>query len=355
MSFDLTNFLQSGAIISVDPSSVLIGHGCCTWKAFSEIDCERHALFFPDFFLETKQPWLQFESYDQIAIDHLLQMLPQEDVDNPVSWQNPYQDTFYSTFNYLQEAFLQSKLTKAVPYAFSYADRTMSQLQLKCSLKGALKYIQKHPSYIYGFWDICKGILGVTPEILFEYHEEHNKYRLSTVALAGTCPKGSNLFDFSRNEKELKEHEITINGIVESLQSFGHVQKGALKVLELPKLNHLLTPISVELKSKPLFEKLVVAMHPTPALGAYPRMEGMRWLRSYQEKINRLRYGAPVGMLYPQHQKGLCVVAIRNVQWDNQKMQIGAGCGVIPTSLYELEWKEIQLKMDAIRSCLLLR
>jgi menaquinone-specific isochorismate synthase len=45
-------------------------------------------------------------------------------------------------------------------------------------------------------------------------------------------------------------------------------------------------------------------------------------------------------------------VAIRNAQWFEGSIHIGAGCGIVPQSLLKNEWKEIQLKMQSIKNIL---
>ncbi|HEY4831978.1 MAG TPA: chorismate-binding protein, partial [Waddliaceae bacterium] len=98
------------------------------------------------------------------------------------------------------------------------------------------------------------------------------------------------------------------------------------------------------------FIEVVEMLHPTPALGAFPRILGKTWLMDYQTKMNRGRYGAPVGYYYPSKEEGECFVAIRNVQWVGPEAQIGAGCGIVAQSVFEQEWDEIQLKIQSIKS-----
>ena len=92
-------------------------------------------------------------------------------------------------------------------------------------------------------------------------------------------------------------------------------------------------------------------MHPTPALGAFPRRPGMEWLKEYQQKIDRRRFGAPVGYAIEDAQ-AKCYVAIRNVQWTKNQMLLAAGCGIVATSQYDAEWAEIKLKLQAIKEML---
>ena len=93
------------------------------------------------------------------------------------------------------------------------------------------------------------------------------------------------------------------------------------------------------------FNNYVKKLHPTPALGAFPKKAGAEWLLGYQKKVDRKSYGAPFGYYHPPSQKVTCIVAIRQIQWGNRKIRIGAGCGVIAQSSLEKEWQEILLKI----------
>lgn len=351
--FDFSLFIQSGAIFSCSKDSVLIGYGPSAWKKSSDLDPAKPAFYFPDFFLHAAYPWLQFEIGREMSLEELRQSLqtyiPRS---SSLKWHNPHEPLFHGAFQHLQSEFALSTLQKAVPYVFSYSIQQMDRDQLQYSLRSALSYLEKFPGYLYGFWTQDEGLLGVTPEILFEYRSDKTPQVLSTVAIAGSCPKGVDLTDFQNNPKEAMEHRLTIEGICQSLEPFGKVHVGHTVVLELPHINHLMTSIHVDAITKVEFEELVQAMHPTPALGAFPRREGAYWLRAYQEELNRRRFGAPAGLIDPHTGLARCVVGIRNVQWDVQGMRIGAGCGVVPGSEYTKEWMELQLKIDAVRGVL---
>ena len=91
-------------------------------------------------------------------------------------------------------------------------------------------------------------------------------------------------------------------------------------------------------------------LHPTPALGVYPRGEaGSAWLAGIDPDGERGRFGAPFGLRWPSG-AGRCVVAIRNLQYRAGRLDIWAGCGVVSQSRYEDEWQEVLDKMQAVRA-----
>jgi menaquinone-specific isochorismate synthase len=112
-----------------------------------------------------------------------------------------------------------------------------------------------------------------------------------------------------------------------------------------------MTPLSAKFTKDISFDAIVKALHPTPALGALPRIPGQQWLQEQDVNLPRYRYGAPVA-IQEANKKTTCAVAIRNVQWDNNWMGLGAGCGVVLGSQFENEWNELQLKIASIKKTL---
>jgi isochorismate synthase EntC len=346
----LSSFMQAGVLISLSKTVILIGYGTFIRGAkLADLDTSKPAFYVSDFFLQNPQPWLQYANWIEIEVEALQKELSENETLNELKWCNPHQQLFEQAFLILQQKFSFSKLLKAVPYTFVYSSETMTVDRLKCCLAHALKNLKNGLGHMYGYWNQEGGVLGITPEILFKYQDS---ITVQTAALAGTCPKDTCLNHFIQDPKEREEHQLVVKGIQNDLEKFGQVRVGELQVLSLPTLNHLITPIELKLSKTIYFEELVEALHPTPALGVFPKKEGRAWLDDYQCLLNRGWYGAPVGCIYPQREISQCVVAIRNVQWDQKGMRIGAGCGVVKDSQFEKEWNEINLKMQSIRELL---
>lgn len=350
-----SEFLQEGTIIQTSPGYVLIGYGKRTWLPNPKGQ-KTPCFYSPDFFLTQKSPWFIHQYIQELPIETLLKGIQNEEMNTTTTaalkWTNPYTALFKESFSELQQRFESHSLTKAVPFVFESSSAPMNSKMLLQSIISALQYTQKHSVHIYGFWDKQNGILGATPELLFQIQND----TLKTMACGGTCrlENGQCSTDLLKDPKEMIEHQLVIEGIVESLSPFSKVQLGEIHVLKLTQLAHLITPINAQLKSKIDFESLVRALHPTPALGAAPRSEGMKWLQHYQTKIDRKRFGAPFGYFDPNSQSAHCLVAIRNAQWDSRGIHIGAGCGIVAKSLVEREWEEIQTKIKAVKSILAL-
>lgn len=327
-------FLQTGAIASLPDGSLLIGWGRYQ-KSVQPLN-EGVSFFVSDYFLRRKKPWISFEGNALLSPTELEHLLEDQTHPTAFTWSNPFKSWFLTSFSALQRKFSEGVLQKAVPYIFETSSSTVDSAQLHYSLKIALRHLKVAPFYLYGCWDATEGVLGLTPEYLFKQEENG----LHTMALAGTGTP-QNVW----NNKNLNEHNIVITGIKNALVPFGSVNIEATRQIDYPLFSHLATPISLE--NLPAFEKAVKALHPTPALGAFPPVMGRKWLKAYNCHLPRFYYGAPWGVAYKG--KGICYVAIRNMQWSQAGTFIAAGCGVVPESNPEAEWEEILVKLRSIK------
>jgi menaquinone-specific isochorismate synthase len=189
-------------------------------------------------------------------------------------------------------------------------------------------------------------MVGATPEILFRAAG----HRVETAAIASTRPQEA-AGELLTDQKELAEHKSVVDDIEEALGRFGTPEVGRLDVLCLPALAHLRTALAVETARPPGFTALVAALHPTAALGVAPRAAGLGLLRALDRDVGRRRFGAPIGVEWPDG-RATCLVAIRGVQWEGADLLLAAGGGVIARSRPEREWDELTLKRAAVKAML---
>lgn len=356
LSFDLESFLLSGALVSVGCDRIAIGWGERRWVADSS-ECSGPAFFFPDFFLQTTLPWFEQEFSLVLERNLLLSLLGEAKClsRSSILWQeidwNPYEATFLD----LQHNISTGDLSKGVGFAKKVAFSQMTAQRLFQALISVLNKMASSPLYVYGFWDHFSGILGATPELLFTLDEEH-KY-LYTVACAGTY-KSSEVHRLECDDKIAQEHQIVVQDISERLAPFGQILIGERKSVQFSMLTHLITPIALNVIKSLSFEESVALLHPTPALGAYPREAGARWLMRQQQRQPRIHYGAPAACKLPEahpfKEKTLCLVAIRGIEWDREKIVASAGGGIVAASDLQQEKEEICLKFSAIQTALAL-
>jgi isochorismate synthase EntC len=195
---------------------------------------------------------------------------------------------------------------------------------------------------------------GISPELLFEHHNT----RLNTIALAGTMAlplaqqyetNTSSFLNSSSLQKIAHEHQLVVDDICTQMRPFGKIYCHPRELVTLPHLAHWKTSIGVEFShARPPaqdFEPLIHALHPTAALGAYPRIPGEQWLRTHTK--NRGYYGAPFGVCTGR-EFALCISTIRGMEWQGDQMLVKAGGGVVASSKCNEEWEEIEVKCRSI-------
>ncbi|MEM7698492.1 MAG: chorismate-binding protein [Verrucomicrobiota bacterium] len=200
----------------------------------------------------------------------------------------------------------------------------------------------------YGHCEGGQGLVGATPEQLFRYEDGV----VESMALAGTAPRHE-AETFLTDPKEIREHEIVADYLAEILAEVGPVQRSEREVLDLGSIVHFLTRLRVDFgKARPDFDDLIRRMHPTPALGAFPRGDGaLRRLLEYRERLRvPSEFGAPFGVW---HQGRLSIlVAIRCVLWDGRDVFLPSGVGIVEGSRFDREWRELALKRNSVKSLL---
>lgn len=345
MSFNIEQFLQSGVIVATAPGKVHLGWGDMEWS--SEPFQSRKAFYLPNFNLSTEEPWLHVQNIQEVPTLEFQKAMGFVEHPPQVTWQSPSTLFFKEQFLFIKELITMGELRKGVPVVFEHGETDTGVL--------FRRYILSHmaqldfPHRIYGYWDNNSGILGVSPETLFELK---TPYQIKTMALAGTRPFGDKKrAPLLEDKKELKEHYIVIDDIIQILERWGQVKTQPTEVLALTYLEHLKTEIEVKLKQTHSFEEIVKELHPTPALGVAPREAGKKWLSKINTDPDRQRFGAPFGLQF-EDGTGICLVAIRNVQWNEKKIKIGSGSGIVHESELNREWDEQKLKREAVKKML---
>lgn len=244
-----------------------------------------------------------------------------------------HKNEFESQYAWSQKCFAGRKLKKTVPITkFSY--RTSKHFNFADYLYASLQ--KKREGFLYGMWNGDEGFLGLTPELLASW----NGMQITTMALAGTWVGESAKVD----QKILEEHNFVITDICERL---GQADVSETQILKLPKLNHLKTEIRKNCSDQDEFLQIVQKLHPTAALGIYPRLQHLaEEFSQFPLQKQRQYFGAPFGIIGQNFAH--VVVGIRNMSWKNNTINLFAGCGITAQSQFEVEWQELQTKRDSI-------
>ena len=328
------------AFIQTAPDRVFVGWGPFEQLPFRRPD--RPGFFITDFFLSDAHPWRHPSEWEEISIADLASRFPA--VDARIQWQpSPLQD-FAPLFASAKAAIDRGDFQKIVPVIFESgraANRVVPWRWLLQRLAAAPQHMMGY-GYAYQNHALC----GATPEMLFA--TDGRGYQ--TIALAGTRPV-DRAAELLRDAKELREHRMVVEDIVHRVAPFGNVEIEPLRILELPSIAHLATSIRFQEigADRMSFADIVRRLHPTAALGVWPRTEaGERWLREADRGVKRRTFGAPFGLEREDH-RGRALVAIRNLQWQGETVRVGSGAGVIAESRLDREFDELREKREQVK------
>ena len=261
-------------------------------------------------------------------------------------WKTSSRQEFSQSFQDLKSLISRKLVQKGVPWAYqtascpSASDQWENLLSRASSLSPDLA--------LYGAELETESVLGATPEWLFRI--EAGGRVLHTMALAGTRWQGQKR-DPVQEKKDAREHDLVVNDIQERLRAFGDVTTGPCDWFKAGSVEHLRTPI--ELRSSRALDaaELVNLLHPTPAVGVFPRTpEGQTWLYSLPGHESRADYAAPWVVRNRRDGRAWALVALRQMRLRADHIFIPAGCGVIADSVDEVEWNEIQQKIQSVKS-----
>jgi len=345
-------FVQTGA------NRVFVG-----WGPFEQLPLhhpERPAFFIADFFLDDPHPWRHPRTWEELTFAELADRFG-EAAQPRIEWEPMTIDAFQTLFDSAKAAMRRGEFKKIVPVQFENG-HLLERTDLWPWLFRQLPALPPGMS-AYGYSYQNHGLFGASPEMLFE--SDGRGYR--TMALAGTRP-ADRAPELLRDAKELREHRMVVDDIVRRIAPFANVEVEAIRILELPGIAHLATPIRFEEIGfeRMSFAEIIRRLHPTAALGVWPRSEaGERWLREADRGVKRRTFGAPFGLETPHpislpasgervqgEGRALALVAIRNVQWQGESLRVGSGAGVLPESILEREFDELREKREQVKALL---
>lgn len=196
---------------------------------------------------------------------------------------------------------------------------------------------------------------GATPELLCRVQQG----RVSTVAMAGSKPRGAD-----RNEddllagqlmgesKERHEHALVVQALQENLSPFCTelTMPNAPEVLRLPNIQHLRTAIEGRLRSATSVLDVAAVLHPSPAVGGWPRPEALAAIERL-EGIDRGWYGGPIGRV-DLDGNGEFAVGLRSALLRAYDAQLYAGAGIVSGSNLERETAETETKLRPLREAI---
>ena len=233
------------------------------------------------------------------------------------------------------------------------ARRTLLTFSESLDAFALLKKLQEAtPScFHYGFqFEPGAALVGATPERLFH---RSGRY-IRTEAVAGTCVRGDTeaedagaLASLLASAKDQREHAYVRESIRDTLdplcQEFRIDEEAS--GLQQARRWHLVSRSSGLLKRDIHGSDVMVALHPTPAVGGYPVELALAAIRDL-EGFDRGWYAGPVGWIGPQGAE--FAVALRCGLVRDRALFLFAGAGIVEGSDPVAEWNEIEQKISDI-------
>jgi isochorismate synthase len=199
------------------------------------------------------------------------------------------------------------------------------------------------------------AFVGASPELLVR--------RTGTKAfaqpMAGSVARGANEADDERLAHQLEastkdgvEHRLVADFVVDALRPFAEVVSARpSEVVRFTNIQHLATTVTADL-SKPAADalELAAALHPTPAVGGWPRDAADKMIDEL-EAMERGWYAGAVGWIDARGDGEFAVALRCGLLWEDGA-RLYAGVGVMPDSDAARELDETDLKFKALLTAL---
>ncbi|MER3437841.1 MAG: hypothetical protein C4346_09775 [Chloroflexota bacterium] len=208
--------------------------------------------------------------------------------------------------------------------------------------------------FAFGIGDQC--FLGATPELLVRLSQR----TVTAHCLAGSIARGASEDEAAElaqrllaSAKDRVEHEIVVQSTEAALRAVcDEVVRApdAPYVVRSGSVQHLLTPVTGRVRNGKGLLELLDVLHPTPAVGGFPREVALAAIRE-REGLDRGWYAGPVGWM-DFAGDGMFAVAIRSALLTGAEACLYAGCGIVAGSEPEAEYQETCLKLKPMLAAL---
>jgi len=197
---------------------------------------------------------------------------------------------------------------------------------------------------------------GASPELLIRRSGRH----AFSQPMAGSVARGATDVDDERlaaeltgSAKDVDEHRVAARFVVDALRPFASstVKARDPEVVRFTNIQHLATSVDVELR-EPAADVLTLAssLHPTPAVGGWPREAADRLIDEL-EGMERGWYAGAVGWIDGRGDGELALALRCGLLWEDGA-RLYAGVGVMPDSDPARELEETELKFKALLTAL---
>ncbi len=199
------------------------------------------------------------------------------------------------------------------------------------------------------------AFVGASPELLVRRSAD----RAFAQPMAGSVARGATdaederlALQLEESAKDATEHRLVSDFVVAALRPFARsVSARPPEVVRFTNIQHLATSVTAELTAPPAdVLQLAAALHPTPAVGGWPR-EAADALIDELEGMERGWYAGAVGWIDANGDGELAVALRCGLLWEDGA-RLYAGVGVMPDSDPVRELEETELKFRALLTAL---
>jgi isochorismate synthase len=196
---------------------------------------------------------------------------------------------------------------------------------------------------------------GASPELLVR----RSGNRAFSQPMAGSVARGASDSDdeklarrLEQSAKDASEHRVVSSFVIDALRPFSStVTAPEPEVVRLTNIQHLATNVTAVLNDPPAdVLELAAALHPTPAVGGWPRAAAEKLIDEL-EGMDRGWYAGAVGWIDGRGDGEFAVALRCGLLWEDGA-RLFAGVGVMPDSDPVQELAETELKFKALLTAL---
>ncbi len=233
-------------------------------------------------------------------------------------------------------------------------DKVVLSRQVEVNFSGSKsdsfrKGLDLYPNaFVYWFFHPESGHWqGATPELLLSTNDSE----IETSSLAGTRVYDPENPERIWGDKERKEQQFVTDFIVNQLKDLTeNISQQGPKNHIAGNLVHLKTKIKAKLKFDVSLEKVVSALHPTPAVCGTPRERALQTIREIED-YDRQYYTGYLGL--NNKNRTQLYVNLRCMKLFENKAIIFVGGGLTKDSQVEQEYQETQAKAMTMKKVLI--
>ncbi len=290
------------------------------------------------------------ERLPEISAEIALLTMPSETVDGPLPLPSTRRDApdaegWRRNVAWALDAFTNTGLDKVVlarKATYTFADAILPER--------LLRHLERvTPNCFHFLFQLPGGdaFVGATPERLFR-REGRSMW---SEAVAGTRPRGETTIADARlreelmhSEKDQREHAYVRRSIGETLRPLclRLDVDAAASEMALARGRHLVSGIHGTLRDGVTTLDLLEGLHPTPAVGGYPKDAAQAAIR-HLEPFDRGWYAGPVGWI--GREAAEFAVALRCGLVRERRLSLFSGAGIVLGSTPDAEWEEIEHKI----------